>query len=69
MNTPPLDWNNLPLVLTVKQIRELQLLPVGRNTLYNLLNSRGFPALRLGRRFIVPRDALREWLENHAQQG
>lgn len=68
MNRAAINWEQLPLLLTVKDIQASRLFPLGRNGLYNLLHSRGFPAIRLGRRFVVPRDALRAWLEKQAQR-
>lgn len=41
-------------------------LGVSRPTVYKLIKTPGFPAMRLGiGRIVIPRDALREWLNNN----
>lgn len=37
---------------------------IGRSKAYELVNVPGFPAVRLGRRIIIPCDMLRDWLAN-----
>ena len=36
---------------------------VSRATAFNLANSEGFPAIRIGKRILVPVKRLEEWLE------
>lgn len=48
--------------LTVEDAR--QVLNVSRTTIYALIRTPGFPASRVGRRWIVPADALDEWIKN-----
>lgn len=57
----PTDWANLPLVLSLAQVQ--QVLGIGRDAVYALAHRQDFPALQVGRRLIVSRDALRQWLE------
>ena len=38
------------------------MLKVGRSTVYALLHRSDFPAVRIGKRLIVPEAALQEWL-------
>jgi excisionase family DNA binding protein len=59
-----LDIQNLPPVLSVKQAAEV--IGVGRLTMYDMTRRPGFPALRHGRRILIPRDALFQWLEREA---
>lgn len=56
------DWADVPLVLTVKQAA--QLIGVGCRPVYELARTDGFPAIKLGNRIVIPRDALRAWLTN-----
>ena len=42
---------------------------VGRVGAYALAASEGFPALRIGKRILIPTDALKRWLEERAQSG
>ena len=49
------------LTLTVRDIQ--QALGIGRNAAYCLANRADFPAIRLGSKLIIPRDAFLRWLE------
>ena len=60
-------FENLPNVLSAEQLA--QTLGISRAGAYQLLHSEGFPTLRIGKRMLVPRDKLAEWIEkNTAQQ-
>ena len=37
-------------------------LNIGQGTAYALMRQKGFPSLRLGRKYVVERKKLREWL-------
>ncbi|MBY9082968.1 helix-turn-helix domain-containing protein, partial [Paenibacillus sp. HN-1] len=41
----------------------IDLLPLGRNTIYRLVNKDDFPKVRIGKKFIIPAHKLNEWLE------
>lgn len=45
-----------------------QILPVGRNKLYEIVHSKGFPKITVGRRILVPKKAFDEWLEKSAAE-
>lgn len=49
------------LTLTVDELKDA--LGVGRRQAYELVNRADFPAIRLGKRILIPRDALKRWLE------
>ena len=42
---------------------------VGKNTVYALVNREDFPKIRLGRKILIPRDALNRWLERQTEQA
>lgn len=44
-------------------------LGLGICNVYNLCHSRGFPAVRVGGRWIIPRNKLDEWLDKQAEGG
>ena len=46
----------------------LEIFPISRSGVYDLLREPGFPCIHLGRRIIVPRDALIDWLEMRIQE-
>lgn len=39
---------------------------IGRNKAFELTRQPGFPKVRLGRRIIIPVEALKSWLEKQA---
>lgn len=47
-------------VLTVPEVGRK--LSISRASAYQLCNSKGFPAFRIGRRLLVPEEALAAWL-------
>lgn len=53
---------NLPHVLTVDETAKL--LRINRTTAYEMVRQKLIPSIKLGRRIIVPRDALLKWLES-----
>ena len=40
-------------------------LGIGRNGAYALVHQEGFPAVKLGKRIVIPVDALKEWLKKY----
>lgn len=38
---------------------------LSRPTVYELVHAVGFPALRAGRKILIPRKAAEEWIESH----
>ena len=46
----------------------LEIFPISRSGIYDLLREPGFPCIHLGRRIIVPRDAMIDWLENRLKE-
>jgi excisionase family DNA binding protein len=54
--------DDLPMYLTVEDVGYL--LGISRAGAYTLAHSEGFPLIRVGKRMVVPRDALLIWLEN-----
>jgi excisionase family DNA binding protein len=59
-----------PLVLTPKETAKL--LRISRGSCYEALKANVIPNVRVGKRFLVPRHALMEWLNgggaNHLRQ-
>lgn len=52
------------LVLTVIEVA--QLLRISRNTCYDLVHEGRIPSVRLGRRVLIPRQGLEEWIAREA---
>ena len=54
----------LPLVLTPAEISGLLL--ISKNTAYELLHSKDFPAFRIGKQYRVSRERFVAWLNGEA---
>jgi excisionase family DNA binding protein len=59
------DVQSLPAILTVEQLQDF--LGISRPKAYELVHTKGFPAIRIGRTIRVPREALMRWINE--QQG
>ena len=46
-----------------------KMLGISRAGAYQLLNTETFPTLRIGKRLLVPRDKLVEWIEQNTGGG
>ena len=55
------SYGDLPLTLNAEEVANV--LSISRANAYTLLHSKGFPALRIGRRILVPRDSLISWIQ------
>lgn len=53
------------LTYDVDDLRELT--GLGKNQCYQLCNTPGFPAFRVGKRILIPVESLNEWLREQAQ--
>lgn len=51
---------DMSLCYDMKALQEV--LPIGKNKLYTLVHSKGFPKLIIGRRILIPKKAFEEWL-------
>ncbi len=47
-------------VLTVKEVAEI--LRLGKNQAYALMNSKVFPSFRIGNKLLIAEDALNNWI-------
>lgn len=47
-------------------INDLQrILKIGKNSAYQLMQTKGFPSMQIGRRWLIPEEALKDWLKNN----
>ena len=56
-------YDNLPTVLNATQLATA--LGISRAGAYQLLNTESFPTLRIGKRLLVPKDKLIDWIEQN----
>lgn len=52
--------------LTVKELMEY--MGVSRATAYELVNSEGFPAFKIGKKILVNVDLLKEWIRENVEK-
>ena len=52
--------SQLPMALNAKQVAAV--LGISRAGAYNLMRSEGFPTLFIGKRMVVPKDRLMDWM-------
>jgi len=52
------------LTITVEEMANV--VGVSRPKAYELIHKEGFPAVRIGRRIVIPIDGLKRWLEEQA---
>ena len=54
------SYDELPLFLNASTVAKA--LGVSPSTGYELMHEKGFPALRIGNRIVVPKEKFREWV-------
>ena len=55
----------LPLTLKVEEAAKV--LRISKSKVYDLARTESFPAVRIGKRVVIPRDKLIEWMNNQAE--
>lgn len=58
------NQSNHKMTLTVKELAEE--LNISRNTAYQLADQKDFPSFRIGRRLLINRAMLQEWLNQNS---
>ena len=54
------NYDQLPLALGADEVA--QVLGISRANAYNLMRSKGFPTLKIGKRMTVPKHKLIDWI-------
>lgn len=60
------EWDEVPCILDASELASL--LRLSRSAAYELMHTRGFPTVRLGRRLLVPKAALKEFLDKRLEE-
>ena len=55
------SYDELPLFLNAETVAKL--LGISPSSAYELMHEKGFPVLKIGNRMVVPKEKLREWVE------
>ena len=64
MKTDYRNFDELPAMLTATELAGA--LGISRAGAYDLIHSRGFPTLRIGKRLMAPKDKMRLWVDHNA---
>ena len=60
------NYDDLPLFLNAEILAKV--LGVSISSAYELMHEKDFPSVRIGKRFIVPREDLKVWIENYVER-
>ena len=60
------NYKDLPLFLNAELLAKV--LGVAVSSAYELMHEKDFPSVRIGKRFIVPREDLKVWIENYIER-
>ena len=60
------NYDELPLFLNAEMVAKM--LGVSISSSYELMHEKDFPSVRIGKRFIVPREDLKVWIENYIER-
>ena len=58
-------YDELPLLLNTTQLADL--LGVSHSSVYELIQEPGFPSLRIGKRIVIPKEELRQWISDNTK--
>ena len=65
MKTTYTNIEDLPL--TLKAHEAAAVLRISKSKVYALAQSESFPAIRIGKRVLIPRDKLIQWMNSQAE--
>ena len=60
------DIERMPYTLNAQQVAEI--LGIAKNSAYTLMHSEGFPTIHIGRRLVVPKEKLLQWMDDQAKK-
>ena len=65
MKTTYTNIEDLPLTLNAREAAEV--LRISKSKVYELAQSESFPAIRIGKRVVIPRDKLIQWINDQVE--
>ncbi len=65
MKTTYTNIEDLPLTLKAREAAEV--LRISKSKVYELARTESFPAVRIGKRVVIPRDKLIQWMNAQAE--
>ena len=60
------SMEELPVTLNAQEVAAV--LGISRANAYCLMHSRGFPTLQIGKRMVVPKDKLIDWIDQKTSE-
>lgn len=60
------SFDDLPLMLSVPDVASV--LGISRAGAYDLVRSDGFPVIRIGKRVVIPKENLVEWINKQLSE-
>ena len=61
------NYDELPMFINAATLA--QLFGVSRASAYELMSEKDFPSFRIGKRILVTKENLVEWIENRSKKG
>lgn len=61
------SMEQLPIMLNADQLA--QVLGISRAGAYQLMHAKGFPTIRIGKRMVVPKQELMDWLNDRLKDN
>ena len=65
MKTTYTNIEDLPLTLNAREAAEV--LRISKSKVYELAQSESFPAIRIGKRVVIPHDKLIQWINDQVE--
>jgi len=65
LETTYTNIEDLPLTLKAREAAEV--LRISKSKVYELARTESFPAVRIGKRVVIPRDKLIQWINDQAE--
>ena len=59
------NYEELPLFLNADMVGKI--LGVSISTAYELMHKKGFPSVRIGSRFVVPKEKFEKWIDSKTE--
>ena len=59
------DIANMPYTLNAQEVADI--LGIAKNSAYTLMHGEGFPTLHIGRRLVVPKEKLLQWMDDQLE--
>lgn len=65
---PVIVSEDLP-AMALRPRKVAELLDIGRDSVYELIHTGQLPAIRIGKRMVVPTQSLEEWIQRKLKEG